>query len=157
MEPDGDGLGPALALARELREAGVPVGTGRLLSLAGGAAVVGPGDLYWAARATLISRREDIPAFDRAFEAAFGVAPPPAPRQEVADRRARIAAPSELSLQAADAREDPDAANMASPVEALRAKDFAECTPEELERLVGSDGVRVVYGPPAGAPSSATG
>ena len=28
---------------------------------------------------------------------------------------------------------------------------------EELERLVGSDGVRVVYGPPAGAPSSATG
>jgi DNA polymerase-3 subunit alpha len=28
---------------------------------------------------------------------------------------------------------------------------------EDLERLVGSDGVRVVYGPPAGAPSSATG
>jgi uncharacterized protein len=131
--PAGD-LAPALALARELREAGVPVGTGRVLSMARGVAAVAPGDLYWAARTTLISRREDIPAFDRAFEAAFGVAPRTPPSQEVADRRARIVAPSELSLEAGASREDPDA-NLASPVEALRTKDFEACTPEELARL----------------------
>ena len=69
-----------LALAHGLREAGVPVGTGRILSFARAAASLGPGDLYWAGRATLISRREDIPAFDRAFEDAFGIVGPPSPR-----------------------------------------------------------------------------
>ena len=134
MTPAAGDLGPAMALARELREAGVPVGTGRVLSMARGVAAVEAGDLYWAARATLISRREDIPAFDRAFEAAFGLAPRPSPRQEIADRRARLAAPSDLSLNAGASRDDPEA-NLASPVEALRTKDFQACTPEELERL----------------------
>ena len=72
-DPGKGDLGPALALARGLRDAGVPVGTGRVISMARGAQAVGPEDLYWAARATLISRREDLPAFDRAFEAAFGI------------------------------------------------------------------------------------
>jgi uncharacterized protein with von Willebrand factor type A (vWA) domain len=59
-------------LAEALRAAGVPVGTGRLLGLAGAAAAVGPDDLYWAARATLISRREDLAAFHRASASPTG-------------------------------------------------------------------------------------
>jgi len=128
-------LGPAMALARGLRDAGVPVGTGRILSMAEGVAAVGPGDLYWAARATLISRHEDVPAFDRAFERAFGIEAGHAPAsQEIADRRSTIVAPSELSVAAGDPDDSPEA-NLASGMEALRTKSFADCTPAELAML----------------------
>ena len=134
-DPDEAGLAIALTLARELREAGVPVGTGRVLSMARGAEAVGAEDLYWAARATLISRREDLPAFDRAFEIAFGIdtgAPPNS--QEVADRLSTIVAPSELTVASGDADDSPEA-NLASAMEALRTKSFAECTPAEIAML----------------------
>ena len=52
--------------------------------MARGVAAVGADDLYWAARATLISRREDIDAFDRAFAEAFRIPvahPPPGNRR----------------------------------------------------------------------------
>jgi uncharacterized protein len=128
-------LGPALALARGLRAAGVPVGTGRILSLARAAEAVAPEDLYWAARATLISRREDIAALDRAFEEAFGVAGgPDPPPQPVADRRPSLLAPSDLSVEAG-AHAPGDEANLSSPVEALRRKSFASCSPAELALL----------------------
>ena len=127
-------LGPAMALAHGLRDRGVPVGTGRLISMTRGVAAVGAEDLYWAARATLISRREDIPAFDRAFEEAFRIArPEPAP-QEIVDRRRRIVAATELSVDAGPAG-DAEEVNLASPIEALRRKSFADCTPEELAVL----------------------
>lgn len=128
-------LEPVLGLARGLREAGVPVGTGRVLRLAEAAEAVGWEDLYWAARATLISRREDIPAFDRAFASAFGMEVPEAPAaQAVADRRATVSAPTDLSFSA-DPRDRDDAHNLASPIEALRRKSFAECSPAELAEL----------------------
>jgi uncharacterized protein with von Willebrand factor type A (vWA) domain len=127
-------LGPAMALARGLRARGVPVGTGRVISMARGVAAVAPEDFYWAARATLISRREDIPAFDRAFEEAFEVARPGPEPQEMADRRARFVAPSELSLSTGPPGEAEDV-TLASPAEALRRKSFADCTPSELALL----------------------
>jgi uncharacterized protein with von Willebrand factor type A (vWA) domain len=123
-----------VALAASLRHAGVPVGTGRILSFAEAARHVGPGDLYWAARATLVSRREDIAALDRAFQEAFGVTLPQPPRQQVADRMQRIVAPTELTVSGV-AQEGDALSNLASPVEALRRKDFAACTPEELRLL----------------------
>ena len=111
------------------------MGTGRLLTLANAAAVLEPADLYWAARATLVSRREDIPALDRAFQETFGFGGMnELPRQEIADRRSTIAAPTELSVSAAE-REEGDASNLASPIEALRRKNFSACTPEELALL----------------------
>jgi uncharacterized protein len=124
-----------LALAHGLRDAGVPVGTGRILSFARAAESVGPGDLYWAGRATLISRREDIPAFDRAFEDAFGIVGPPEPAsQPVADRIPGVIAPSDLSV-AAGPREEGDETSLASSVESLRRKSFADCTEAELAML----------------------
>ncbi len=134
MSRGGD-LGPAMAFVRALREAGVPVGTGRVLSMARGAAAVGPEDFYWAARATLISRRDDLAAFDRAFEQAFGIGGSARPAsQEIADRLSTIVAPSELSVMAGDPDDGPDA-NLASPIEALRTKSFSDCTPGELALL----------------------
>ena len=111
------------------------MGTGRILRLAEAAEAVGWEDLYWAARTTLISRREDIPAFDRAFAAAFGMdGPATPPAQQVADRMPTIVAPSDLSF-AAGPRDEGEEANLASPVEALRRKSFAECSPAELALL----------------------
>ena len=122
-------------LAASLRLAGVPVGTGRILSFAEAARQVEPGDLYWAARATLVSRREDIEALDRAFQEAFGVTLPEPPRQRVADRMQRVVAPTELTLSGLP-QEGDALSNLASPVEALRRKDFAACSADEL-RLLG--------------------
>ncbi len=124
-----------VGLAASLRVAGVPVGTGRLMSFAEAARHVAPGDLYWAARATLVSRREDIDALDRAFQEAFGISLPQPPRQEVVDRMQRVVAPTELTVSGTP-QEGDHLSNLASPVEALRRKDFASCTPEEL-RLLG--------------------
>ncbi len=143
----GADIEPAMILARSLREAGVPVGTGRVISMARGAAAVGGEDLYWAARATLISRRSDIAAFDRAFEEAFGVAPPTPASQEIADRLPSIVAPSALSVTAGDAGDDSDV-NLASATEVLRTKSFSECTPAELAMLARLMG-RLRLKPPA--------
>ncbi|HMO00075.1 MAG TPA: VWA domain-containing protein [Miltoncostaeaceae bacterium] len=93
-----------------------------------------PRDLYWAAQATLISRREDIDALDRAFQDAFGMSVPEPPPQPVADRMKQVVAPSEVSVSGA-AQEGDALANLASPVENLRRKDFSACTPEEIRLL----------------------
>ena len=97
----GTGDGPG---ARAARRAGSRSGRGACISMTRGVAAVGPEDLYWAARATLISRREDIPAFDRAFEEAFGIAPAGAARRRRSPTGAgRIVAPTELSVDAGPA------------------------------------------------------
>jgi len=58
------------------------VGTGRIVTFCRAAAALSPldrDDLYWAARAALISRPEDLEAFDLAFDDYFrtGVGLPP--------------------------------------------------------------------------------
>ena len=108
------------------------MGTGRLIGFAQAAEAVGPDDLYWAARATLISRHEDIPLLDEAFREAFEVIGPPRPAsQPVADRRSTVFAPSELSIETGP-RDEASESNLASPIEALRRKNFSACTPSEL-------------------------
>jgi uncharacterized protein with von Willebrand factor type A (vWA) domain len=60
---------------RLLRARGLPVGTGRILTFCRAAAVLAPLDrdrLYWAGRATLISRPEHVDDFDRSFNETFG-------------------------------------------------------------------------------------
>src|SRR5437870_3138366 len=66
---------PALAgFSRELRAAGLPVGTGQVLSFCRGLAFLDPTDLrdvYWTGRACLVSRHDDLPAYDAAFTRYF--------------------------------------------------------------------------------------
>ena len=115
-----DGIGALTAFGRALRGEGVPVGTGRIASFCRAAALLPPGDLYWAGRATLLGRREHIPVYDRVFRSFFGAeAPPddlPPPRPSDA-----VVVEQELGL--------------ASPVELLRHKSFARCSREELAEL----------------------
>jgi uncharacterized protein len=63
-----------VGFGRALRAQGLNVGTGRILSFCRAAAAVEPltrETLYWAGRATLISRPEDVDEYDRAFNAFF--------------------------------------------------------------------------------------
>jgi uncharacterized protein with von Willebrand factor type A (vWA) domain len=62
---------PLVVFGRDLRSKGLPVGTGRILTFVRAVAALGVADrdsLYWAGRTTLVARREDLEAFDAAFE-----------------------------------------------------------------------------------------
>ncbi len=96
----------AVTMARTLRGLGVPAPPDATVAYATALAEVGidrRSSAYWAGRATLVRRPEDVPAYDRAFAAVFegrpdgrqaAVAPSAAdgspPR---ADRRGRHAPP----------------------------------------------------------------
>ncbi len=82
-------LPPLVALGRDLRRRGLPVGTGRILTFVRGVEAIGLTDrdsLYWTARATLVASRADLETFDETFETWF--------------RKLRPDGEPELSLQA---------------------------------------------------------
>jgi uncharacterized protein len=113
-----DSVSALTGFGRALRAEGIPVGTGRIASFCRAAALLSPDDLYWAGRATLLGRREQVPVYDRVFSAFFG-------GEETTSRprppRAPIVIEEELAL--------------ASPIELLRQKSFSRCSREELEQL----------------------
>ena len=135
--------------ARTLRGAGLPVGVEQSESFAGALARVNPvslRDVYLAARATLVFRREDLPVFDDLFAAFFGACgekaaraqkAPLAPRHDRSAflRTALVAYMAERENPAAPEAEVPEQARAASLLEILRRKDFGECTREELDAL----------------------
>jgi uncharacterized protein len=64
-------LEPLVSFGRELRGRGLPVGTGRILTFVRAVAALGFTDrlsLYWAGRVSMIGRKEDLAAYDLAFE-----------------------------------------------------------------------------------------
>jgi uncharacterized protein len=132
---------PALAgFGRELRAAGLPVGTGQVLSFCQGLSRLDPTDLrdiYWSGRACLVSRRDDLAAYDNAFAHYFlGDADPRhvvrrdgSPAVDVNQARPDALAPATGSERRPDAE---SVGQAASEVELLREKDFADCEPDEL-------------------------
>jgi uncharacterized protein len=73
--PAADPVARLVGFGRFLRREGFPVGPGRVLTFVRAAGVLSPlgrQELYWAARASLISRSDLIDPFDRAFDAYFG-------------------------------------------------------------------------------------
>ena len=59
-----------VGFARELRAAGLSVGTGDVLAYFAAMTPLDPTDLidlYWAGRCSLVSRREDIEVYDQVF------------------------------------------------------------------------------------------
>jgi len=129
-------------LAATMRAAGVRVGVGELLSAHKALSAVDPVDreaAYFALRATLCSRHEDLAAFDAAFAEWFLPAPAPPPEpppglDEVARLvlpRTAVPGPAGMPELEADAEVVPSAW---SDVDLLRDKDFAEYTDEERRR-----------------------
>ena len=122
--------------ARALRAEGVAVGTGQIGAFCEAAALLAPDDLYWAGRATLVSRRHDLDPYDRVFRLFFGgedAAVPPARRPEQPRGEAGATA---FALRPGTDEHAPEIA-LASGTERLKHKRFSRCSEEELERLAG--------------------
>ena len=158
-----------VTFGRRLRAAGVPVGPGQVLALVEATAAVDlrrRGDVYHAAKATLVTRPEQIPLFDsefarfwralagaepaplEAFVATDAPAELPLPGTERKRTEARRGAPREPERERtivaiAEGSEDqvgeaeelevpPEDVLIFSAREALRKKDFAQCSAAEI-------------------------
>lgn len=161
-EATGSGpLPPLVVFGRELRDHGLPVGTGRILTFCRAVAVLGLADrdsLYWAGRATMVSHPDRLGTYDEVFDAWYrSLGPDPAaelaieldlpvpPHDELAPGEEgaveTIARSAAGSWSGAD--EDDDVAEgedsslrlVASAAEVLRAKSFSELTDEERDRV----------------------
>ncbi len=127
--------------SRELRGAGLTIGSGDVLTYSAAMAALDPTDLvdlYWAGRTTLVSRREQIPVYDRVFRRFFldereEEADPPRPTFHAkAETLSVLQVPATEPGQAD--REDQQAmlGLMAADADVIRTKSFAACTPDEL-------------------------
>ena len=129
-----------VAFGRELRAAGLVVGSGDILDYCSAMGPLDPSDLldlYWAGRATLVTRRDSIPVYDQVFRRFFLGGGDPV--RNTLTLKAQVTAQAEavLEVPAADIGDGPQEQEatlglMASDAEALRHRSFAACTPEEL-------------------------
>lgn len=129
----------------ELRAAGIPIGSGEVLAYCAAMAALNPGDLmdlYWAGRTTLLTKRDQIPEYDRVFRHFFlgqGGGLPDQMRQVL--KRSDIENEAVIEVPATEPRErggDEEEAKLglaASDIEIWRNKSFAACTDEELAAL----------------------
>ncbi|MGH3280716.1 MAG: vWA domain-containing protein [Trebonia sp.] len=132
-----------IGFARELRPAGIKVGTGDVLTYLSSMSPLDPTDLvdlYWAGRATLLSRREDTPAYDRVFRSYFLGEDAPARsrltlRPQSVNEAAALVMPGTEPGQEGSGEDRPSLGWMASDVDALKHRSFTVCTAEELAAL----------------------
>jgi uncharacterized protein with von Willebrand factor type A (vWA) domain len=118
-QSETDPVATLVRFGRALRAAGLPVGPDRVASFSHAGALLPPGELYWAGRATLVSRPEQIEVYDALFGHFFG--PPTPSRGEPVRIRVQMEAEREVGL--------------ASAVELLKEKSFSRCSREELSQL----------------------
>jgi hypothetical protein len=132
-----------LSFARELRAAGLRVGTSDVLGYLSAMTPLDPSDLvdlYWAGHTTLVSRHEDDSVYDRVFREFFLDEDGPARGQltvtaeSVAQAEATLVMPGTEPAPERD-EERPVLGWMASDVDALKHRSFTGCTPEELAAL----------------------
>jgi uncharacterized protein with von Willebrand factor type A (vWA) domain len=152
--PEADVLGRLIGFGRALRGRGLPVGTGRIVTFCRSAGALGlrtRDDLYWAGRASLISRPEDVETFDATFDDWFGTGihldlglPPPGVDglDELEKALSEHAVDDHVVArewhEAEEQAETEGAASIrivASAAEMLRDKSFADLTDEERERM----------------------
>ena len=129
--------------AAELRSAGLAVGTGDVLTYCTAMSTLDPADvvdLYWAGRATLVTRRDSIPTYDAVFRRFFLGGGDPL--LEMLTLKAQVTTQAEVVLEvpatdppAEGHDEEATLGLMASDAEALRHKAFTACTREELAAL----------------------
>ena len=136
-----------VGFTRALRDAGLPLGVAQSEAFGQALAWIDPlvrRELYLAARATLVIRREDLAVFDELFATWFGgpaparpQATPLAPRhnREEFFRTALVSYMAERADPTAREVEVPEQHRAASAHELLQRKDFADCTAAELEAI----------------------
>jgi uncharacterized protein with von Willebrand factor type A (vWA) domain len=154
-----DPTAPLVAFGRELRARGLPVGTGRILTFIRAIGSLGLADrdsLYWAGRVSLVASRADLETYDAAFESwyrALGHEPrvavdvsdalpePRIPDWDHADDTTTGTGFTAGSWRAAGEDEEPEEGEesairiVASAVEVLRTRSFADLTEDERRRV----------------------
>ena len=127
----------AVAFVRALRSAGLEVPVGSTVTFAEALAEVGlesEASLYWAGRATLVTRAEAFPVYDRVFASFWHGRHEEDLQSELEE--VTIAVEDETGDEQAPEDESeaaPPLVVRASAVELLRAKDFAACSAAELD------------------------
>lgn len=129
---------------RELRDEGLAVGSGEILTFCSAMATLDPGDLldlYWAGRTTLVGKRDQIATYDRVFRRYFlgyedRVTGPMRRvlRSNIANDSV-IEVPATIPGERGKDEEEARLGLMASDIEIWRNKSFAACTEEELAAL----------------------
>ena len=132
----------AVAFARVLRGASVPVPIGSVLMFVealGGVGIDDRDNVYWAARSTLVHRPEDLGLFDRAFAVFWHQATANVLDEDPEIIQITLATDDDEDDNADDqdtageANDDPTLTLRFSAVEVLRNKDFGAYDEEELE------------------------
>jgi uncharacterized protein with von Willebrand factor type A (vWA) domain len=150
-------------LVASMRAGGARVGVGELLAAHRALAAIDPADratVYYALRASLCSRRDDLAAFDAAFAEWFSAPPPellepPETLDEVASLvLPRVAVPASEVPRVGPAEEVEVMPAAWSDVELLKDKDFADYT--EAERRVARAIMRRLAGAAPTRPSRRT-
>jgi uncharacterized protein with von Willebrand factor type A (vWA) domain len=150
----------AVRLVLALRERGVAVPTGATVVYARALAVAGatPSGAYWAGRATLVRRPEDVAAYDQAFGQVFGglrvaglaALPRRIEVQLDVDDESRERDPAGADHEDAEPPSADIRAVRWSATEVLRHRDLATCTHDELaeaHRLMADLRVRAALRP----------
>jgi uncharacterized protein with von Willebrand factor type A (vWA) domain len=126
----------------ELRSAGLSVGSGDVLAYCAAVGALDPTDLldlYWGGRTTLVTRRENIPVYDRVFRRFFLNSRDPVRDLLKLQHPGHTRAEGVVQVPATDPgdelQEQVSLGLVASDAETLRHKSFPACTPEELAAL----------------------
>jgi len=129
----------------ELRDAGIAVGTGDAMTYVQAVSLLNPadlGDVYWAGRGTLVSRRDLIPTYDRVFKSFFLDVETPGDSELKAMMRATTSTAATLEVPSPDPgegeesnEEEAQLGYMASGAQVWRNKAFAVCTDQELATI----------------------
>ena len=129
----------------ELRDAGIAVGTGDAMTYVEAVSLLNPadlGDVYWAGRGTLVSRRDLIPTYDRVFKSFFIDVETRSDSELKAMMRATTSTAATLEVPSPDPgegeesnEEEAQLGYMASGAQVWRNKAFAACTDQELATI----------------------
>lgn len=128
-----------VVFGRILREGGLEVGPGRISDALRGLDSVDlkrRDDVYWTLRQTLVSRREDLETFDRAFDAWFLRAAGARPLRELEQPPPKDGERRKGGIPGPGPEVDGGEIEVGawSDDELLRTRDFATMTPEEFAR-----------------------
>lgn len=129
-----------VAFADQLRGEGLAVGSGDVLTYCRAMAPLDPTDLldlYWAGRTTMVTRRDQIPVYDRVFRRFFLDQGDALPEPLQLNLRSVVETQSVLQVPATepgtDSRDrEAELGLLASGADVLRNKAFAACTSDEL-------------------------
>lgn len=134
-----------VAFGHELRAEGLSVGSGDIMTFCSATAALNPGeieDLYWSGRTTLVTRRDQIPVYDRVFRRFFLEQSDRPPDEHTPPDSASTETSAVLDIpdnEAGTGEEENDTkvvlGLVGADAEIWRQKTFSSCTPAELSAL----------------------